>query len=45
MEIYRNQDIYASLDTFERIINLPFDKRGSLSYIKKQTDALQDSKI
>ena len=45
IEIYQNAGLRATLSSFERIINLPFDKRGSLSYIKKQADALQDSKV
>ena len=43
-EIYDRSGIIAALDSFERIINEPFDKRGSLSYIKKRVDALRDSK-
>ena len=42
IEIYQRDDHNAALNAFERIINEPFDKRGSLSYIKKHVDALSD---
>ena len=42
MEVYLIAGLSECLDTFERIINKPFDYRGSLSYIKKQQDARKD---
>jgi hypothetical protein len=42
IEIYQRNDYNSALDAFERIINEPFDKRGSLSYIKKYVDASSD---
>lgn len=36
IEIYQNQNIFTALGVFERILNKPFDYRGSLSYIIEQ---------
>jgi len=44
IEIYMHAGVVAALNAFERIINEPFDKRGSLSYIKKHVDAIADTK-
>ena len=42
VELFKSNGISRALKRFERIINKPFDKRGSLSYIKKYVDTLND---
>ena len=39
IELYHQAGIVEAMNAFEQIINLPFDKRGSVSYIKKYVDA------
>tara|TARA_Y100000310_G_scaffold236448_1_gene239609 strand:+ start:54 stop:1250 length:1197 start_codon:yes stop_codon:yes gene_type:complete len=39
MEVYENKGYGAALGVFERILNKPFDYRGSLSYIREYTTA------
>ena len=43
IEIYRSQGILRALYIFERIVNKPFDYRGSLSYISKEIDAKREA--
>jgi len=40
LEIYQSAGLSATLIVFERILNKPFDYRGSLSYIIKQVEAI-----
>ena len=37
--IYQNKNIGTAINNFERIVNKPFDYRGSLSYINRQIKA------
>ena len=43
LEVYQAHDIERSLYNFERILNKPFDYRGSLSYIVKYLDAREEA--
>ena len=43
IEIYRSGGIEKALYIFERIVNKPFDYRGSLSYISKEVDAKREA--
>jgi len=45
VQIYLTRGLDKALYVFERIINKPFDYRGSLSYIYKQVDAMRESEI
>ena len=40
LEIYQSAGLSATLIVFERILNKPFDYRGSVSYIIKQVEAI-----
>ena len=39
LELYEARGIGASLEAFERILNKPFDYRGSVSYTKAYLEA------
>ncbi|MAG25203.1 hypothetical protein CMI47_06450 [Candidatus Pacearchaeota archaeon] len=43
LEVYQAHDVRRSLYIFERILNKPFDYSGSLSYIIKQMDAIDEA--
>jgi hypothetical protein len=43
IELYQAKNIYRALYNFERILNKPFDYRGSISYINKHVQAVRDS--
>ena len=43
LEIYETHGLKRALYNFERIINKPFDYRGSLSYISRHIEAVRDS--
>ncbi len=43
LEIYKTHGANRALYVFERIINKPFDYRGSLSYISRQVAAMRDA--
>jgi hypothetical protein len=43
VQIYRSKGTNKALYVFEKIINKPFDYRGSMSYISKQIEAMSDA--
>jgi len=43
LEIYKTQGANRALYVFERIVNKPFDYRGSLSYISRQVAAMREA--
>jgi hypothetical protein len=43
IELYLSRGIVEALQKFEIIINKPFDYRGSISYTRKQQQAIQDA--
>ena len=43
IELYLSRDITKALQKFEIIINKPFDYRGSISYTRKQQQAIRDA--
>ena len=45
LELYQHKSEWVALETFERILNKPFDYRGSLSYNVIQVDAMREAEI
>ena len=43
-EVYEMEGVDATLNVFERILNKPFDYRGSIGYIKKHLEALDEKR-
>ena len=45
IELYQQGGLEGSLDSFELILNKPFDYNGSLGYIKEHLDAIEEEKF